>query len=265
MDEKHSSRIKQVSVYFGRCWRGFFHDKSWKLLISVVLITLLISSVTGENMFVTYWDTKDGAFTLVCACIWIGLFNSIRTICRERDILKHDHRTGLHMSAYAAAHWLYELCLCAIEALPVTALVWFMNRSHFIEEGVIFPPAVELFITFFLILFSSDALALLISSIVTNENTAMTVMPFALIIQLVMAGLIFILEGAAKTISAATISRWGLDAICVSAHVDEMGYAVEEELLSTPENLRWLWLVLFCFAVLYGVLSAIALEFVDLY
>ena len=265
MEEKHSSHLNQVSVYFFRCWRGFVHDKSWKLLISVILITVIISSVTGDGMFVNYWDTKNGAFTLVCACIWIGLFNSIRTICRERAILKHDHRTGLYMSSYTAAHWLYEACLCAIESIPVTLVVRIMNNGHFIEKGVIFHPLLELYLTFFLILFSSDALALLISSVVTNENTAMTVMPFALIIQLVLAGYIFALDGIAKTVSSATVSRWGLDAICASAHVEDMGFVVADELLSTPENLRWLWLVLLGFSVLYGILSAIALQFVDLY
>ena len=266
MEEKHSSRFKQTRICLERCFRAFVNDKGWKILISVVLITLIICSVTGENMFVTYWDTKNGAFTLVCACIWIGLFNSIRTICRERAILKHDHRTGLHMSSYLAAHWLYEACLCLAETIPVTLIVWFVNRDHFIKEGIITAPVIELFITFFLILLGSDALALLISSVVTNENTAMTVMPFALIIQLVMAGQIFALEGAAEKFSAATISRWGLDAICVSADINAMApLLATEELEAAPENLRFLWLLLLGFAVLYGVLSVIVLEFIDRY
>lgn len=266
MEEKHSSRLKQTRVCFARCFRAFVNDKGWKILISVVLITLIICSVTGANMFVTFWDTKNGAFTLVCACIWIGLFNSIRTICRERDILKHDHRTGLHMSAYLTAHWLYEACLCFVEAIPVTLIVCLINRNHFIKEGVITSPVIELFVTFFLILLGSDALALLISSLVTNENTAMTVMPFALIIELVMAGQIFALEGAAEKFSKATISRWGLNAICVSSNVNAMApMMAAQEVESTPENLRFIWLLLLGFALLYGILSIIALEFIDHY
>ena len=67
---------------------------------------------------------------------------------------------------------------------------------------------------------ASDIFAMMISSVVTNENTAMTVMPFILIIQLVMSGLIFELSGAIKTVSALTISRWGLDAICATANTN---------------------------------------------
>jgi hypothetical protein len=94
----------------------------------------------------------------------------------------------------------------------------------------------------------------------------MTVMPFALIIQLVMAGQIFALEGAAEKFSAATISRWGLDAICVSADINAMApLLATEELDAVPENLRFLWFLLLGFAVLYGVLSVIVLEFIDRY
>ena len=62
-----------MKIYFRRNLRGFFNDKGWKLLISVVLITLLICSVTGEEMFRDYDQTRSGAFALVCACIWIGI------------------------------------------------------------------------------------------------------------------------------------------------------------------------------------------------
>ena len=50
-----------MKIYFRRNLRGFFNDKGWKLLISVVLITLLICSVTGEEMFRDYDQTRSGA------------------------------------------------------------------------------------------------------------------------------------------------------------------------------------------------------------
>ncbi len=203
-----------MKIYFRRNLRGFFNDKGWKLLISVVLITLLICSVTGEEMFRDYDQTRSGAFALVCACIWIGIFNSIRVICREREILKREHRTGLHMSSYVAARWLFEACLCAVEA----------------------------------------------------ENTAMTVMPFALIIQLIMSGMVFELKGIPEKVSTLTISRWGLNAICTSADVNQMAFfAYSKEMEATVGNLLHQWGILLLFAVVYAILTIIALEFVDSY
>lgn len=123
----------------------------------------------------------------------------------------------------------------------MTVIVWIANHSHFIEDGVMFPPVVELLFTFSLIIFSSDALRLLISSVVKTENTAMTVMPFALIIQLIMSGMIFELQGLPKLISAFTISRWGVTAICSSADVNGMTFIGLDEYASTPGNLTFLW------------------------
>ena len=93
------------------------------------LIFSIIGLVMGDDTFVGYADTRNGAFALVCACIWIGIFNSIRTICRERDIVRLEHRTGLNLGSYILAHWLYEAMLCAAEALVVALLVAVMSGA----------------------------------------------------------------------------------------------------------------------------------------
>ena len=268
MAQEGASPLTQVRVYLGRCWRGFVNDRGWKSFVSVGLIVAIIGLVLGKETFVEYPDTRNGAFALVCACIWIGIFNSIRSICRERDIVRRERRVGLDVRAYVLAHWLYEAALCAAEALLVCILVRLVSWDHFIAEGVFLPPLLELYVSFFLIVFSSDALGLLISAIVHDENTAMTVMPFALIVQLVMSGLIFELEGAADIISNLTISKWGLDAICASARMNEMtgaGFAFPklDEYAATVGNLMSLWGILLLFALAYGILAALALRTVE--
>ena len=271
MTEQRSGFVQQTKVCFGRCVRGFVNDKGWKTFVSAALITLLVGMVMGRDTFVKYYDTKNGAFALVSACIWIGIFNSIRTVCRERDIVRREHRTGLNLRSYVVAHWLYEACLCVVEALVVTVVMRAMSGDHFIEEGVFLPPVVEVFVTFFLVTLSADSLGLLVSSVVSSENTAMTVMPFVLIVQLVMSGAIFALDGALKLVSGVTISRWGLDAICASARSNDMlevlnGSAERlEEMASTTGNLVSIWLTLLGFSVIYTVVSVVLLSFVDEY
>ncbi len=262
-DIRHISRAGQTRLYLQTCTRQFINEKNWKLFISSSLIMILISMVTGEKMFQNYDATRSGAFALICACIWIGIFNSIRSICREKEIIKREHRTGLHMSSYLLAHWLYEGGLCLAETVIMVLIVRIANASHFIDQGILFAPTVELMITFFLVTFSADAMGLMISSIVKDENMAMTVMPFALIIQLIMSGMVFELEGVTKTISALTISRWGLDAICVSANVNRMALFSNSEYEATAGHLIQLWLLLLVFAVVYAVIAIIALEFID--
>ena len=200
---------------------------------------LIISFVTGEEMFVKYADTKNGAFATICACIWIGLFNSIQSICRERGIIKKEHHTGLHISSYINAHVLYEAVICAAETLIVFIVMLIKNAGHLPPEGLFLWMPIDLYFILFLVTFGSDMLAMLISCIVRSPNTAMTIMPFVLIIQLVMSGAVFTLKGPAETVADFTLSKWGLDGVlAVSCTNDEVWDSAEEFLGRTriPEK-----------------------------
>lgn len=216
-----NDRAKQVSVYVGKCFRIFWHEKGWKVVLFGAIISAIIAWVPGDKMFVYKVNTKNGAFAIVCACIWIGLFNSIQSICRERKIIKREHRTGLHISSYIVAHMIYEFCICFIQSvIMVLALVIF--RDNIPKEGVILPGILELFLTSLMIMYASDVLGIAVSSFVKSENAAMAAMPFVLIIQLVLAGIIFELEGSVNAVSNVTISKWGVKAICSTCDINHM-------------------------------------------
>ena len=53
------------------------------LFLQPILIALLLSVVANDKVFDIYEDTKSILFSLSCAGIWIGLFNSIQEICKE--------------------------------------------------------------------------------------------------------------------------------------------------------------------------------------
>ena len=261
----------QVKVYFGKCIRLFINEKQWKSFFSTAIIMLIISMVTSKQMFVDYAPTKTGAFTVVCACIWVGLFNSIQSICRERAIIKREYRTGLLISSYIYAHVLYEALLCAIEAAIITLLVIFKNSSHLPPDGLLFGVFIDFYLTFFLVTFSSDMIAVMISSMVKKETTAMTIMPFVLIIQLVMSGGVgFKLTGIAEMISYLTVSKWGLNAILAISNTDwnvygQFQYAGESGACTDPEagSLLGVWFLLLAFCAGYIFLSILLLKRVD--
>lgn len=257
---------RQIDIYVKKCFRIFLNEKGWKIFFSTAIITILITYVTSDQMFVLNSDTRCGAFALVCACIWIGIFNSIQSICKERDIIKREYRAGLSITAYVLAHFIFEAVLCIIEAIIVTAIVYITNIDNIPTEGVVLPAGIELYISFFLAILAADALALLVSSIVKTPNTAMTVMPFVLIIQLVMSGFIFALEGSIERVAELTISKWSLNAICATSHLNDLiswNYLPEEVYESTWRNLSHCWSVLILFVVGYIILAIISLKFVD--
>ena len=140
-------RSEQIRIYVGKCWRLFLNEKQWKNLISTLIITVLISLVTSEDTFVDGVQTKNSCFAIICACIWVGIFNSIQSVCRERPIIKREHRTGLRISSYIGAHVIFEGALCAVEALIILVVVMLKNSSHLPDHGLLFPLAIDLFVT----------------------------------------------------------------------------------------------------------------------
>ena len=266
------SRIDQVKIYTGKCFRIFKNEKGFKLFISTAVITIFIVFVLGDLMFEGLHDTQMGAFALVCGCIWIGIFNSIQSICRERAIIKREYRTGLHISSYVIAHMIYEMVICFVEALIVTSIVLISTGGP--NTSLIVGPFFDLFVTFFLVIFSADVLAMIVSSIVKTETEAMTVIPFVLIIQLILSGVIFVLGDLLQSISVITISKWGVNAVCAISNVitsslpkdlvllDERVW-LESECRHDAGYLLEIWMILCLFAFIYGIVCVIALKFVD--
>ena len=262
MSQARISRIGQVMVYTGKCFRVFMNEKGWKTFISSAIIAIVITWVIGGDMFVKPGDTRSGAFALICACIWIGVFNSIRSVCRERAIIKREHRTGLRISSYIAARMIYEMAISLIQALIMIIIL--VSVPGFPSQGIIFAAFFEIYITFFLAIYASDVLGIAVSCVVKTENAAMTAMPFVLIIQLVLCGVIFQLEGAASAIANLTISKWGVNAIGSTANINQMlrseGLPVSMDYDFTAGHISRLWLTLAVFAIVYGIIGTVILK-----
>ncbi len=171
---RHSDRLEQVKIYTGKLFRMFVFQNDWKLLPMAAIIAGAVAFVTGKNMFKTMEGTAVGALALTCICLWNGFFNSIQVICRERPIIKREHRAGLHISAYIFAHIIYQAFLCVLQSV-ITLGVCMAAKMAFPSEGFLTDWFLrDMGITLFLITFTADMLSLLISSFVKNTTAAMT-------------------------------------------------------------------------------------------
>ena len=221
MENERRGRMSQIKVYVGKFFRIFIYEKDWKVLVFAVIISILLSAVLGSSMFQVKERTREGFFAVISSCIWIGIFNSIQTICREREIIKREHRTGLHITSYVAAHLIYQAAICGVQALTMVIIYGIFTPLP--KYGLVFQSFYyDLFLTFFLVLYAADVLGLSVSSIVKTTTAAMTVMPFILIIQLIFSGSIFPLTGVGKMVSDLTISKWGQRVLCIEANLNEL-------------------------------------------
>ena len=131
----------------------------------------------------------------------------------------------------------------------------------------------EYFISVFLLMLAADALGLMISCFVKSEQLASQLSPYILIVQLLFSGVLFPVNGAASTVSALMLSRWGMEALGSSCDLNELPLRLQEEMPLVPipheaedafthdvEHLLLVWLILVFFIVVPIVIGNFGLH-----
>ncbi len=233
----HRGRGAQVWIYLGKLLRMFVYQSDWKVLPMAALIAGLVGMVIRKKMFLNMEGTIMGSFALVCVCIWNGCFNSIQVICRERDVVKREHRSGMHISSYIFSHMLYQALLCLMQT-GVTLYVTKLTGVRYDLATPLFTQwfIVDLGISMFLIVYASDMLSLWVSSLARTTTTAMTIMPFVLIFQLVFSGGMLTLPGWTKPLTHFTISNPGLKVIAAQADTNNRPFVTISDMIGKMKD-----------------------------
>lgn len=230
---------KQTSVYFKKIARIAMREKAWKFVLFAAIIALIVAAVCSEDMFKDFESTKSGFFTLASACIWLGIFNSIQSICKEHDIIRSEYRQGMKLSSYITANILWQAVLCLIQSAIIfgvcLAFGFFADSP---TDGAMMNAFVEYFITIYLLTFSSSVLGIMVSSLSGTPTTAMTIMPFVLILQLIMSGVLFELSGFSQTVANITYSKWGMSAFGCTADLNSLKHAMEDKMPEMADMIR---------------------------
>lgn len=218
----HRGRITQIPIYFGKLVRQFIYQNDWIVLPMSAVIAGMVAMVIRKGFAVDMEGTLKGAFALTCVGIWNGCFNSIQAICRERNVVKREHRSGMHITSYMAAHMLYQFILCFMQTILMMVICMRIGVNLSGKGLITDYMLLDVGISLMIITYAADMMALLISAFVHNTTAAMTLMPFILIFQLIFSGGIFVLPGFAGHVSNYTISRYGMDCIAAQAHYNEL-------------------------------------------
>ena len=208
MTIRHRERGSQIWIYLGKMLRMFVYQSDWKVLPMAAIIAGLVGMVIRKRLFQTMEGTLMGGFALVMVCIWNGCFNSIQVICRERDVIKREHRSGMHISSYIVSHMLYQALLCLLQ----TGVTLYVTKTVGVRYDLGTPKVTPWFLvdfglSMFLITYASDMMSLWVSCLAKSTTTAMTIMPFVLIFQLVFSGGMLNLPAWTNAITPLTISN----------------------------------------------------------
>ncbi len=277
--EKSLSLPKEFSMSVGQFMGLLLGDKK-NLAISLAFplaAAFITTFIAGENMFVHYESTKSACFLLVSAAIWVGLFNSIQTVVRERNVIKLEYIAGRRLSCYVVSKGIVQMCLCLVESallLPAFPAIQRVFDNPMPEEGVLFGSTLpEYYISVFLLMFAADTMGLFISCLVKTPETANMLSPYILILQLVLSGVLFPLKGLSETVSYFMLSKWGMEALGSISDVNAWPLRIQTEMPGripdreaediferAAEHLTHVWLILAAFIIAFLILGALALR-----
>lgn len=268
---KRKSFFRQLAVLTKRYGELIRNDvpRLMLLLLQPVLIAVLIRLVSDDDVFEVFEPTKQILFTFSCSGIWIGIFNTIQEICKERAILKREYMSNLRLSAYVLSKYMMQFLVSFLQTVIFVGL-FLLLMGNVPSEGVVLPGAVEIFITMWLTIYASSAMGLLVSSVMKNGDRAMAVSPFLLIIQLLFSGILFSLDGASQIISYFTVSRWSVESLGNVVNLNNLKHVYQQIHFNADplfeygwDHLARTWLIMAAFVVVLGICSVISLRSVS--
>ena len=240
------------------------------IFLQPLIIGGLLFIVSDEDVFDIYESTKSMMFALSCSGIWMGLFNSIQEICKERVIIKREYMANLKLPIYILSKFIIQAVIGLAQALILTAV--FLLAVGKSKEGILldhFYP--EMLLTVWLTILASMAIGFIVSSLVKTGDKAMAVAPFILIVQLLFSGILFTLEGVGEWISYLTISRWSVEALGSIVNLNGMELRMQKDIPTLVHEAEdffefsgghlWsTWGILLGMTVAFSVISVILLR-----
>ena len=269
---KRSSAIRQWMILVQRYIELIKNDvmRLGILILQPVIIGILLYIVSDENVFAVYENTKTMMFSLCCSGIWIGLFNSIQEICKERSILRREYMTNLKLPVYIFSKFFVQAIIGFVQAALLSGS--FLIAVAKDGSGIFLDSYVpEIIFTIWIVILASEALGFVVSANAKSGDKAMVVAPFLLIVQLLFSGILFKLEGVGEYISYATASRWTVEALGSIVDLNELPLRMQEEypmieheiedfFEATAGHVEKCWGILAGMAILLLVVSVLSLR-----
>lgn len=211
---------------------GILTSRYWKLvrrdagafvfqLLQGILVAILLLAVAERDSFtvVGIRGSSTALFILSIAAAWLGILNATKEIVKERRVFGRERRYGIGPLPYVLSKFavLGGLGVWQMATLVAITLVWFTPESQVGALGRSLPAAIqflgplalEWLVTLELMLMAGVALGLLISAFARSLDQASMLMFPAMLVQIVLAGLLFNVGPVAWF----SITHWGLRAL----------------------------------------------------
>jgi ABC-type multidrug transport system ATPase subunit len=149
-------------------------------------------------------------FVFGCAAVWFGMIGAVRELVKEKTIWHREYLAGGDIAAYLTSKVVVLTALAAFQALTLTVAVdWTLGLPAHSPLG---GPFAAMLLSLWLAIVSGMALGLFVSAASASADRAMSLVPYLLITQLVLCGVLFRL-GAVTFVSWVMPARWSVSAL----------------------------------------------------
>ncbi len=215
------------------------------------------------------FDAQKYLFIMAFAAMLFGTINGSREIVKEAPIYRRERTVNLGIAPYMFSKIVILGIFCLLQS---AVLVLAVNWVAPIQQGILLPALLEVYITMALTSLAGLMLGLTISALAPNNDRAGILIPIVLIPQVIFSGLLFNLNGPIlQTIGALFAVRWGMAASgsSVGLHGDKLGaddFSYRGTLFSTFSqteaaiHLFICWFALVVMILVFGVAIAYFLK-----
>lgn len=198
--------------------RRYFHIKVSNtrnlilLLVQPVLIASLILMVyqvlLKEDPNPAKTQVSPGVlFLMAVAAVWFGVSNSAKEIVGEKAIFRRERMFNLKLGPYLLSKW---LVLSIISLVQLFIFAGILKAGYGDQFAAFFPS------TLFLLAISASAIlfGLLLSVMSDTTEEVMSILPVALMPQIILAGMVAALDNKfTELLSYGTLGRWGTEGL----------------------------------------------------
>ncbi|NJP07068.1 MAG: ABC transporter permease, partial [Chloroflexaceae bacterium] len=230
--------LRQISLLTRRYTEIIRSDRVALLamLLQAPLIGLILLLVAPAHAFAhgtSPLEAQKVIFLLAIAAVLLGANNAVREIVKEKAITLRERLVNLRIGPYVLSKVVVLTGICLIQSILLVLVV--SLHTGLPPEGALLPAPIELVLSVWLTAVCGMSMGLLLSALVSSPDKAFSFVPIILVPQIMLAGLIFALDGPAEIISYATVSRWATESLGTTADVNRLYYQV---IAGAPPGIR---------------------------
>jgi len=222
---RQRGRVSQLSTLSRRYARVMSVDRGYLMFTALLplILGVLIRVVSGSGLGGSATHPNTGAaqtlLILVMAAALSGTANSIREIVKERDIFERERMAGLSTGAYLFSK-VFVLGFVSVLQTLIIVVIGLLGRSMPAHGAVIGPAFVEILVAVAVLCVVSMLVGLMVSALVSKGEQTMPALVVITMIQVVLAGVVFPLNGVAGWVSDIAPARWGMGALASTVNLN---------------------------------------------